>query len=540
MGAEAVGRYEPFWWAMGLLGLAGAAGWALALGGWPWLGAAAVLAGAGGGVTAARRRTGPEGGRGLRDLLASEDPADRRLADEIRLLMRRVDGHGEAIREVVRGVQEHATLLAWVVDTQKRATSDADRSLDALQEAVGRVAEHAGSVLQASQQGLEFMGAVGTSTEGLFDSSETLSRAAEDATSSVVQIHGALSSVQQGVGLLSEASDRSTEFIAQVGQAMGGIRERIDQSLQVAQKVETYARNGREVVVAVGEGVERIQISSQGLVQWVRALGEQSREIEGILGMITDVADETGLLSLNAAILAAQAGERGAAFGVVADQIRSLARRTRESTKHIEGLIRGIQANISEANLGLADNLEAVEEGREKGREAVRQLELIEAAVGDSVEQARQIAGAAQDQDEKSRAMVDSAGEVNESLHQVAENLGQSILEMDRIQALVQSLAALSQSVRAAADEHRDTGWKTSELMGSLATQVEGIQSLIEQQREVAADLKTAYAQVGETSESTGESLNTLHSFVNDLVERADSLRADVDGGRMDREEHGA
>jgi methyl-accepting chemotaxis protein len=408
-----------------------------------------------------------------------------------------------------------------------------------MQEAMGRVAEHAGEVLSASQKGSALIETMGERTEELFQSADTLNSAVEDATSSVVEIHQALSGVQQGVALLSEASDRTTQFISQVGGAMGAIRERTDQSLAVAQKVEDHARRGRETVAQVGVGVEEIRKSSLAMAQSVHALGEQSREIEGVLGIITDVAEETNLLSLNAAILAAQAGEKGAAFAVVADQIRSLAHRTRESTKHIEELIRGIQANIVEANLGLARNMEAVDDGGEMGREAVRQLELIEGAVAESVEVMRRIAQAAQEQDEKSQAMVDAAGEVNTSLHTVAQNLGHSTHEMDRIQALIQSLAALSEALHGASEEHRDTGWKTRELMGSLSTQVEGIHGLVDRQSQTAGSLDQALGQVAESSDSTRESLATIHSIVNDLVAQSDRLQEEVQGLSSGPEEGG-
>jgi methyl-accepting chemotaxis protein len=421
-------------------------------------------------------------------------------------------------------------MVAWVIDTLNQAVSGARQSLDSMQGAVGRVGEHAGEVLRASQQGGEFIEAMGASTEELFQGAETLNSSVEDATASVVQIHGALAGVQQGVALLSETSDRTTEFIAQVGQAMGDIRERAEHSLGLSQRVETSARRGREVVGKVGAGVDAIRTSSEAMVQSVQALGRQSQEIEGVLAIITDVAEETGLLSLNAAILAAQAGEKGAAFKVVADQIRSLARRTRESTKHIEEIVRGIQSNIAEANAGLVANLEAVEEGGEMGREAVRQLEQIEGAVVESVGQADQISQASHEQDEKARAMVSAAGEVNNSLHQVAENLGQSIQEMERIQTLIQSLGALSQSVHAATDQHRQMGWKTSELMGSFSSQVEGIHALVDRQRETSCDLDGALGQVAESAESTEESRATLHSIVNELVKQSDELQEEVGG----------
>lgn len=521
--------------AIGCVAIGGLAGLLLAAAGQPWPGAVAwTFCVAGGGLLLHKAGASTVSiPTSLTELLAAvatnPDHPQAPLATEIRLLGQRIEVHGDAVRSAVRELQEHATLVAWVIDTLNRAVAEARQSLDSMNQVMGQVGGHAANVLSASEQGMEFIEGMGDSTEALFQGAETLNQSVEEATASVMQVHGALSGVDQGVGILSEASDQTTEFISQVGRAMGDVRVRVDHSLDLSQKVQSYARTGRDAVAKVGQGVAEIQSTSESMIQSIQALSTQSSEIEGVLGIITDVAEETGMLSLNAAILAAQAGEKGAAFGVVADQIRSLARRTRESTKHIEELIRGIQTNIAEANQGLAETLAAVSEGGDLSRKAVQQLEAIESAAEASVDHSRQIADASQEQDGRSRAMVDAAAEVNNNLHQVAENVGQSTQEMERIQSLIQTLGALSQQVHAATDQHRTTGWKTRDLMASFSSQVEGINSGVDRQRETAVSLEGALDQLLESSDSTRESLNTLHSLVNTMVAHADGLRGDVD-----------
>lgn len=531
MEEQARGRMTSFV-GLGVAALSGLGAWALSAGGSSGVGAAVWAIGVAGAVALYRKGRPPPPARSLAELLqqveAHTDHPQAPLVEELRGLVGRVEAHGSAAREVVRQVQEHATLIAWVIDTLDRAVSGARQSLSAMQEAMTRVGHHAGEVLAASRRGVDYLESMGGSTEELFQGAETLNRSVEESTASVLQIHGALSGVLQSVSLLSDASDRTTAFVSQVGEAMGDIRRRIDQNLSLAQRVEESARRGRDVVDQVGAGVRAIRESSVELMKSIQALGRQSHEIEGVIGIITDVAEETNLLSLNAAILAAQAGERGAAFGVVADQIRSLARRTRESTKHVEELIRVIQSNITAANLALAANLEAVEDGEELGQEAVRQLDLIAETVDQSVGQSREIVRAAQGTDEKAATMVSAAGEVNQNLHRVAGTLTESLREMNRIQELIQTLAALSQSVRSATARHREAGRNTADLMGSFRSEVEGIDGLLASQQETAAALETALGEVGDSSTSTRESLDGLHGIVKELVARADGIREEA------------
>jgi methyl-accepting chemotaxis protein len=278
-----------------------------------------------------------------------------------------------------------------------------------------------------------------------------------------------------------------------------------------------------------GRGVEEIRRSSESTMQRIEELSRKSRQIEQVLGIITEVADETNLLSLNAAILAAQAGERGAAFAVVADQIRNLAHRTQDSIRHIEGIIREVQENIRETNLRMSQSLEAVRQGETYGREAVEQLSLIEQAVTESVEQAREIAAAAEQQHGTAGEMVSISGEVNKDIHSILSHLQQSTKEMGGIRSLVQQVSVLSDSVRTSARTNHQSALDVSILMGSFVNQMEEIDSLVEGERNDIKALDQAMGPVGESAEATNESLETIHKIVTELVHHADNLQDEVE-----------
>ena len=104
------------------------------------------------------------------------------------------------------------------------------------------------------------------------------------------------------------------------------------------------AERGRERVRETIQGMEEIRTATSAAQGVIRGLSDRVASIGTILGVIDDVADETNLLALNAAIIAAQAGEQGRAFSVVADEIKELADRVLENTQEIGSLIRGVQA----------------------------------------------------------------------------------------------------------------------------------------------------------------------------------------------------
>ncbi len=526
-------------------GAAGVAGAAVAWAGAGWIGVGLAAAGLAFAWMGRRDREEVRSLAGLAEAV-DRDPAHRLapLFREIQGLSHRLEAHGEASREVVRRLQEHATLLAWVIDTLDQAVAGAHEGLDRMEAAAKRVRDRAGAVRDMGADGMLAVDDLARASEQLHQEAETLNRSVEGSTASMVQIHRTMGGVHRDLDGVSEASDRTFAFIEQVGNAMGSVRERIERSLERFQQMESHAAQGRGAVDRVLGGIERIRHASERMTRSVQSLAEQSRQIEGILEIITDVAEETGLLSLNAAILAAQAGEKGTAFGVVADQIRALARRTRDNASRIARLVEGVQTHIAEANRGIEENLEAVEEGLALGRQASDAIRRIEQVVSASVEEARGIAASVLEQDEQARTMVDAAGRVNENLHRVAESIHRGMEEMEDVRARVQGLGTLSGALREAAERQREMGRRMADLMHRVVGQVEDIQRLLDEQDKAAEELTEHLTAVVSSAGSTGESLQQIHATVRRLVEEADGLRAEVrrllgsgDGPREEEEE---
>ncbi len=510
-------------------GAAGVVGAGMAWAGAGWIGVGLAVAGLAFAWMERKKREDVESLARLAETVA-RDPSHRLapLFEEIVSLSHRLEAHGEASREVVRRLQEHATLLAWVIDTLDHAVAGAHEGLDEMGAAAKRVRDRAAAVREMSADGMMAVDDLARASEQLHAEAETLNRSVEGSTASMVQIHRTMAGVHRDLDEVSDASDRTFAFIVQVGRAMGSVRERIERSLERFQQMEAHAAQGRGSVDRVRGGIERIRHASERMVRSVQSLAEQSREIEGILEIITDVAEETGLLSLNAAILAAQAGEKGTAFGVVADQIRALARRTRDNATRIARLVEGVQAHIAEANRGIEENLEAVEEGLALGQQASEAIRRIEQVVSASVEEARGIAVSVLEQDEQARTMVDAAGRVNESLHRVAESIHRGMEEMEDVRGRVQGLGTLSEALREAAERQREMGRKMADLMHGVVGQVEDIQKLLDEQDKAAEELTEHLTAVVSSAGSTGESLQQIHAAVRRLVEEADGLRADV------------
>lgn len=186
-----------------------------------------------------------------------------------------------------------------------------------------------------------------------------------------------------------EAADVSVEMMTQ---SMAGVSQSANESADVARRsLASTERGSRAVQDSIG-GMNEIRQQIQETAKRIKRLGESSQEIGEIVDVITEIAEQTNVLALNAAIQAAAAGEAGRAFSVVAEEVQLLAERSADATTQIAGLVRAIQADTQEAAAAMESSIQGVVEGARLSDTAGRSLNEIEAVTRDLAEMIQRIA----------------------------------------------------------------------------------------------------------------------------------------------------
>jgi len=203
------------------------------------------------------------------------------------------------------------------------------------------------------------------------DTSERVSRSAERA--------------QKITSKLSDASNTQAHEIAAASAAVVDMADSIEQvsrnagsSAEVAQRAVDYAHGGTSAVSRTIDGMGTIREQIQETSKRIKRLGESSQEIGDIVGLINEIADQTNILALNAAIQAATAGEAGRGFAVVADEVQRLAERAGNATKQIEVLVKTIQTDTNEAVISMEQSTANVVAGAKLAEDAGGSLQQIE------------------------------------------------------------------------------------------------------------------------------------------------------------------
>ena len=244
------------------------------------------------------------------------------------------------------------------------------------------------------------------------------------------------------------ASQRSQiEQVATAMNEMAATSQEVARSAALAvtnaEEVNNQTLSGRRLVESSVDGIEKLSGEIENSVRVINQLADDSSSISRVLDVIKGVAEQTNLLALNAAIEAARAGEQGRGFAVVADEVRTLARRTQQSTEEIEQMIVRLQDGVSAAVKAMGSSHSMTAEAVDASRKVQEGLDNILKSVVHIVDQSQQIAAAAEQQTAVSHDIDHNIVEINQAGERTAAGASQAEESSGRMTQLVQSLQSI-------------------------------------------------------------------------------------------------
>jgi methyl-accepting chemotaxis protein len=307
-------------------------------------------------------------------------------------------------------------------------------------------------VCRANVTSQDELGVIGSSFNQIADILQSAMQRIRACSDELTSAAGELRANAEQIANGSENVAAQAATVATAGEEMAAtsndIANNCSLAVESANKACSAATSGADIVQKTVVGMSRIALKVQESARTVESLGQRSDQIGAIIGTIEDIADQTNLLALNAAIEAARAGEQGRGFAVVADEVRALAERTTRATKEIGGMIKSIQMETRSAVSAMEEGVQEVERGTEDASLSGSALEEILAQVNEVTGQINQIATAAEEQ-------TATTNEISGNMLLITDVVQETAGSSQMTAAAASRLADLAQELQGIVDQFR-------------------------------------------------------------------------------------
>jgi methyl-accepting chemotaxis protein len=309
---------------------------------------------------------------------------------------------------------------------------------------------------------------------------------------SVEQMTQAIDGVARGAGEQSQAVTHVADITTQLSTAIQQVSSNALAGAKGSEQAAQVAQGGAQTVAKTIQGMQAIQSKVALSAQKVQEMGQRSQQIEVMVDTIEDIASQTNLLALNAAIEAARAGEHGKGFAVVADEVRKLAEKSAGATKEIGSLVKDIQHTVDDAVAAMQEGSTEVEKGVTQANQAGQALEEILRAAQEVNRQVAGIAAAAQQMGNLSNELVsatDSVSAVVEENTAATEEMSKGSAEMSRA---IENIASVSEENSAAVEEVSASTEEMSAQVEEVTASAQNLAAMADLLQEVVAQFKTS------------------------------------------------
>ena len=411
---------------------------------------------------------------------------------------------------------------------QSQALEESSKAIEGIDEAAGGIAESTGNLVSSVEESSSATLELGATIEEIASQMEKLFATVDAVSSSINEMSVASQEVAENVGILSSSTEVTVSSMLEMDASIKEIEENAVQTSKLANEAAEDAQRGMQTVDETIRGIESIRQTVDRASEAIMELGNQSSAIGKILTVIDEVADQTSLLALNAAIIAAQAGEHGRGFAVVADEIRELAERSAISTREIGTIIANLQEGTQEAVVAMKAGSEQVYEVVKRSKASSLALEKIRSSTLKAMDQVNGIVRATEEQSRGSRQVTDSMNQVAAMLEQIASAINQQTSGARQLAEGAELMRDIAAHGMQSTSEQAKGSRQINESMEQIRSMISIIDNATRELTKRSRDVVDAVGSVHKVAENNASRTAELDHVVETLTRLTSALEEEV------------
>jgi methyl-accepting chemotaxis protein len=365
------------------------------------------------------------------------------ISANARLIMQGASGQAQAAEETSTSMEEMAASIQTVAASAEGLATYVEETSSSITEmgaSIEEVARSGGTLAQTVTEASATIEQMTVSIDQMARDLESLAGTVNETTATVEEMASFIASVAQNAESLGEAASRASATVSGMAGAVNDVAKIASEADRISARASEDAKSGGEAVARTVDGMRAISENMENTARVITGLGKRSQEIGRILEVIEEIADQTNLLALNAAIEAARAGEAGRGFAVVADEVRKLAERSVEAAKEIGDVVRQVQQETTDAVDVARSGASEAKQGIALADKAGAALRNIIESVSRSSDLMGQIANATGKQSQASSEVLDTVTRMNAATSQVTQAVREQAEGSKQIRAAMENI----------------------------------------------------------------------------------------------------
>ncbi|MBX5480777.1 MAG: ABC transporter substrate-binding protein [Myxococcaceae bacterium] len=452
----------------------------------------------------------------------------RRLILSLRRALAQVQRVTGNVHRTCKDVGEQARML---MEAARRQGAAVDRTLGAVSgmgESLQAAGRRVGQLETFAQETTAALAEMTERIEQVASALTTLNEFAHRTSEQVQQMSERLSAIASSGEALVRFAGEAESFVAAVEGGIESVRRRANETGDLAREVTATAERGQALVIDSVKAMYGIEETVRRAAEIVDSLGTRSNDIARIVDVIQEIADQTHLLALNAAIIAAQAGENGRAFGVVADEVRGLAERTARSTREIATLVAGVRNEVETAVALVKDAREQASGGVEHADRASLALNEIRAITRKTFAAVESTVAETARLEKQGKSVGEASRRVGRQVDEVTRAAAEQVSHGRELVRQTQEMARLAESASSKAEDQARTGRDLSDSVLRLTAAIDEIRSAHQVLTRGDVAISEEVATVREDARQVIRIGDNLSRSIDLLSQEADGLEAEV------------